>query len=65
MPQQFAVTLCTALLSISIPLLILRIAVKQTKRVPVACPRCDLDVPPTAVKCPHCGALVPDGDQEL
>ena len=65
MPIQGGLTLTIGILGIAIPLILLYTTVKMTRPVPVACPRCDGDVPPTSVKCPNCGSVVPNQDQPL
>jgi len=53
------------ILSYAIPMIVFMYAVLTSRRVPVACTRCDGDVPPSARKCPTCGAFVPNQDQPL
>lgn len=65
MPEQGILTLCVAIIGVSIPLILLKVSVALTHPGPVACIRCDADVPRTAQKCPNCGTIVPDQDQEL
>ena len=65
MPLQGTLTLCVGILTVAVPLLLLKASVNSATPGPVACPRCDGDVPRKAVKCPNCGATVPYQDQAL
>jgi len=65
MPQQGILTLCVGILTAAIPLIVLQVSVALTRPGPVACVRCDADVPRKAQKCPSCGAFAPDQDQAL
>ena len=63
--SQGALTVVVTVITTLIPLLFLWTAVKQTRPHPMACPRCDEDVPVGVRKCPGCGSFVPDTDQML
>jgi predicted amidophosphoribosyltransferase len=65
MPQQGVLTLCIGALTATIPLIVLQISVALAQPGPVACVRCDADVPRSAEKCPNCGTLSLDRHQTL